>query len=114
MYLTHAAVIRITQQYLNVSRFAQEVGKPFMMFETNSAACGGFPGISDAFAAALWGLDYGLMMAYSNFTGALFHVGGQNAYYNVGSPPEKFPHPGTNTSLGFSHSPVRIFTFLFS
>jgi len=83
MYLSHANVARITQQYLNASRVAQEVGKPFMMFETNSAACGGFPGISDAFAAALWGLDYGLMMAYSNFTGALFHVGGQNVYYNV-------------------------------
>jgi hypothetical protein len=63
MYLTHATAIRITQQYLNVSQFAQEIGKPFMMFETNSASCGGFPGISDAFAAALWGLDYGLMMA---------------------------------------------------
>lgn len=85
MYLTHATGVRITQQYLNVTQFAQEVGKPFMMFETNSASCGGFPGISDAFAAALWGLDYGLMMAYSNFTGALFHVGGQNVYYNVSS-----------------------------
>lgn len=83
MYLSHANVARITQQYLNASRVAQEVGKPFMMFETNSAACGGFPGISDAFAAALWGLDYGLMLAHSNFTGALFHVGGQNVYYNV-------------------------------
>jgi len=85
MYLTHATAVRITQQYLNMSQFAQEAGKPFMMFETNSASCGGFPGISDAFAAALWGLDYGLMMAHSNFTGALFHVGGQNVYYSVSS-----------------------------
>lgn len=85
MYLTHATGIRVAQQYLNVSQLAQEIGKPFMMFETNTASCGGFPGISDAFAAALWGLDYGLMLAYSNFTGALFHVGGQNVYYNVSS-----------------------------
>ena len=92
MYLTHATGVRITQQYLNVTQFAQEVGKPFMMFETNSASCGGFPGISDAFAAALWGLDYGLMMAYSNFTGALFHVGGQNVYYNVSSLSRFFFH----------------------
>lgn len=83
MYLSHTNVARLLEQYLNASRFAQEAGKPFMMFETNSAACGGFPGISDAFAAALWGLDYGLMMAHSNFSGALFHVGGQNVYYNV-------------------------------
>lgn len=52
------------------------------MFETNSASCGGFPGISDSYGAALWGLDYALQMAYSNFSGALFHVGGQNVYYN--------------------------------
>jgi len=90
MYLTHATGVRVTQQYLNVSRFAQEIGKPFMMFETNTASCGGFPGVSDAFAAALWGLDYGLMMAYSNFTGALFHVGGQGVYYNVSSPLNSF------------------------
>lgn len=55
-----------------------------MMFETNTASCGGFPGISDSYGAALWALDYGMQMAYSNFTGALLHVGGQNVYYNVG------------------------------
>jgi hypothetical protein len=72
------------------------------MFETNSASCGGFPGISDSFGGALWALDYGLQvrllallfqdvpelnvsqMAYSNFSGAMLHVGGQNVFYNVG------------------------------
>lgn len=53
------------------------------MFETNTASCGGFPGISDSYGAALWALDYGLQMAYSNFSEALLHVGGQNVYYNV-------------------------------
>lgn len=53
------------------------------MFETNTASCGGFPGISDSFGAALWGLDYAMQMAHSNFSGALFHVGGQNVFYNV-------------------------------
>jgi len=51
--------------------------------ETNTASCGGFPGISDSFGAALWALDYGLQMAFHNFSGALLHVGGQNVYYNV-------------------------------
>lgn len=54
-----------------------------MMFETNTASCGGFPGLSDTYGAALWALDYGMQMAYSNFTGALLHVGGQKSYYNV-------------------------------
>ena len=64
---------------------AQQAGKPFLMFETNTASCGGFPGVSDSFGAALWALDYGLQMAYSNFTGALLHVGGQSDTYNVSS-----------------------------
>ena len=52
------------------------------MFETNSASCGGFAGISDSFGDALWGLDYAMQMAYSNFSAALFHVGGQSVFYN--------------------------------
>lgn len=54
-----------------------------MMFETNTASCGGFPGASNSFGAALWGVDYGMQLAFSNFTHALLHVGGQNTYYNV-------------------------------
>ena len=53
------------------------------MFETNTASCGGFPGVSDSFGSALWAVDYGLQMAYSNFTGALLHIGGQDVSYNV-------------------------------
>lgn len=82
-YLTHQSGQHIVSSYLNSTSYAQTVGKPFVMFETNTASCGGFPGVSDSFGAALWALDYALTMAYSNFTGALFHVGGQNVYYNV-------------------------------
>ena len=57
--------------------------KPLNMMETNTGSCGGFPGLSDAFGAALWGLDFHLQVAYANFSGAMFHVGGQNVYYNV-------------------------------
>jgi hypothetical protein len=53
------------------------------MFETNTATCGGLPGISDSFGAALWALDYGMTMAAANFSHALLHFGGQNVYYNV-------------------------------
>ena len=59
---------------------------PFIMFETNTASCGGFQGVSNVFASALWGLDYGLQMVYSNLTHALIHVGGQDVYYNVSNP----------------------------
>lgn len=53
------------------------------MFETNSASCGGFAGLSDSFGATLWALDYGMQMAAHNFSHALLHVGGQNDHYNV-------------------------------
>ncbi|EJF60214.1 hypothetical protein DICSQDRAFT_155951 [Dichomitus squalens LYAD-421 SS1] len=81
-YLTHASGQQMVQLYLNTAGTAQQLGKEFMMFETNTASCGGFPGVSDSFASGLWAVDYGLQMAFSNFTGTLLHVGGQNVSYN--------------------------------
>jgi hypothetical protein len=69
--------------YLNSTSIAQANNLGFMMFETNTASCGGFPGLSDSFGAALWLVDYGMTMAYSNFTGGLVHVSGVDVYYNV-------------------------------
>ncbi|KAJ6548770.1 hypothetical protein B0H19DRAFT_1221069 [Mycena capillaripes] len=92
LYLTHDAHTSLLQPYLNSTMFAQSVGKPFLMFETNTASCGGFLGVSDSFTAALWGLDYALQMAHSNFSGAMFHLGGQNVFYNP------FTSPPTNQS----------------
>jgi hypothetical protein len=82
-FLNHTSGINLVAPYLNSLNLAQAAGKPMVMFETNTASCGGFPGISDSFGAALWALDFALQMAYSNFSGALLHVGGQNVYYNV-------------------------------
>ncbi len=82
-YLNHTSGVSLVQQYLNSTSIAQTYNRPFYMLEMNTASCGGFPGISDSFGAALWALDYGLQMAYGNFSGAMLHVGGQNVYYNV-------------------------------
>ena len=82
-FLSHSLAVNMVAQYLNSTQIAIQKGKPFIMFETNTASCGGFPGISTSFGAALWVLDYGLTMAASNFSHALLHVGGQNVYYNV-------------------------------
>ncbi|KAJ7727075.1 hypothetical protein B0H16DRAFT_1894568 [Mycena metata] len=43
----------------------------------------GFLGISDSFAAVLWGLEYALQMAHSNSSGAMFHLGGHNVFYDA-------------------------------
>ncbi|KAJ7037927.1 glycoside hydrolase family 79 protein [Mycena alexandri] len=94
-FLNHTSGVALCSPYLNSTKIAQAAGKPFLMFETNSASCGGFPGISDSFGGALWALDYGLQMAYSNFSGAMLHVGGQNVFYNP------FTAPPTNVSRFF-------------
>ncbi|KAF7967357.1 hypothetical protein HWV62_34635 [Athelia sp. TMB] len=86
-YLVHSAGASIISGFLNASSIAQALGKPMLMFETNTASCGGFPGLSDSFGAALWGLDYGLTMAAANFSGALLHVSGATVYYNPFTPP---------------------------
>ncbi|KXN83267.1 hypothetical protein AN958_01638 [Leucoagaricus sp. SymC.cos] len=91
-YLTHNAGVDLVRPYLNSTVIAQTANKPFIMFETNTASCGGFPGISDSYGAALWAMDYGFQMAYSNFSNALLHIGGQNVYYNP------FTAPPTNQS----------------
>jgi hypothetical protein len=89
-YLTHQAGQNLVSNYLNSTAYLQTKNKKLLMFETNTASCGGFPGISDSFGAALWGLDYALQLANSNFSGALFHVGGQHVYYNVCVPVHLF------------------------
>ncbi|OCH90123.1 glycoside hydrolase family 79 protein [Obba rivulosa] len=86
-YLTHNAGKGIVDQYTDTAAVAQQAGKPLLMFETNTASCGGFPGVSDSFGSALWVIDYGLQMAYANFSGALLHIGGQDVSYNPFNPP---------------------------
>src|SRR5262249_31721005 len=54
---------------------AQAVGLPIRIDETNSSAGGGIPGVSDAYASALWAMDYSLLMAQAGYAGLNFHGG---------------------------------------
>ncbi|CAE6346593.1 unnamed protein product [Rhizoctonia solani] len=86
-YLSHEQLSQHAEEYAEFSRVVQAAGKPLYMFETNTAACGGFPGISDSFGAGLWAVDWALKLATTNFSSTLLHVGGQNDYYNPFTPP---------------------------
>lgn len=86
-YLSHTQVQGLVSPYFTAANTAVAAGKKFMMMETNTASCGGFAGISDSFASALWATDYAMQMAYGNFTYGLLHFGGQNVYYNPFTPP---------------------------
>ncbi|KAF8671176.1 Glycosyl hydrolase family 79 C-terminal beta domain [Rhizoctonia solani] len=86
-YLSHQLLSQHASEYAEFSNIVQAAGKPLYMLETNTAACGGFPGISDSFGAGLWGVDWALKLATYNFSTTLFHVGGQGDYYNPFTPP---------------------------
>lgn len=55
---------------------AQSNGLPYRLEEANSYSNGGAPEVSDAFASALWGLDYLYWWAVHGAEGINFHTGG--------------------------------------
>ncbi|KAF8604933.1 glycoside hydrolase family 79 protein [Ceratobasidium sp. AG-I] len=86
-FLSHDLLSQHASEYVEFSGMVQAAGKPLYMLETNTGACGGFPGISDSFGAGLWAVDWALKLATTNFTTTLLHVGGQGDYYNPFTPP---------------------------
>jgi hypothetical protein len=80
--MSHQAAQDYVGPYLHSSALALEAGKPFVVMEFNTGTCSGFPGMSNSFASALWIVDAALQMAHANFSGAMLHVGGQDAFYN--------------------------------
>ncbi|KAF5334998.1 hypothetical protein D9611_009925 [Ephemerocybe angulata] len=112
-FLSHKYSTDLLGNYLDVSRIAQEASLPFIMFETNTGSCGGFPGLSQSYGAALWILDYGLQMAYSNFTNALLHLGGQNVYYNPWISPPTNQTAFNQWTVGSSFYPPMIIAEVF-
>ncbi len=59
---------------------AKSAGKPLLITETNSACGGGVPGLSDAYASALWAIDYLLTGAEQGAQGMYFHTGALDAH----------------------------------
>lgn len=64
---------------------AQAQSLAYRLEEANSFSNGGAPGVSDAFAAALWGIDYIYWWAAHGAQGVNFHTGGTPP----GDPPHK-------------------------
>lgn len=86
-YMSHAFVTRFVDSYRSASSEAASYNKPIVLLETNTASCGGFPGLSNAFASTLWATDVAMQFASINFTNMMLHVGGQHEYYNPFVPP---------------------------
>lgn len=60
---------------------ARAAGVDFRVAELNSVACGGADGISNVYAAALWGADVAFQLAWAGAVGLNFHTPG--TYYAV-------------------------------
>ena len=67
---------RTLDQYVAAAR---SDGEPLLVTETNSACGGGIPGLSDAYASALWAIDYLLTGAEQGVKGMYFHTGALDA-----------------------------------
>ena len=65
---------RFDDQARELVAAARERHVPLALAETNSASCGGMPGVSNAFAAALWGLDSLFSGAEDGYSGINFHI----------------------------------------
>ena len=57
-------------------------GLPFHVGESNTISCGGRAGLSDAFGAALWGVDYFLALAAAGVARVNVHHGCPTAHYS--------------------------------
>lgn len=75
---------------------ANAYGIPIALAETNSISCGGMPGVSNAFASALWGLDHMFTLAEDGFISVNF----QTSYRPGGSSYNPVDVYGTETAPG--------------
>ncbi|TFK61227.1 hypothetical protein BDN72DRAFT_965291 [Pluteus cervinus] len=65
---------------------AIQEGKPVVLSEYNSVACGG-SNISDTFAMSMWGVDVALKAASMNYSSVFLHTRERNVTYNLFDPP---------------------------
>lgn len=72
-----AGLARTVSRYVHVARRQR---LPFRISEMNSVACRGAPGLSDAFASTLWGIDTLLELAHAGVSGVNIHTRPLSSY----------------------------------
>lgn len=73
--MNHSSTVASANRFLNVSNILAPYGIPFILGETNSLYNEGRPGLSNAFGAALWGIDFNLYCAANNVRRVHMHQG---------------------------------------
>jgi hypothetical protein len=59
-----------------LARAAHTIGRPAVISETNSASCGGRPGVSDAPVSGVWAIRYVIASLLAGFAQVRFHSAG--------------------------------------
>ncbi|HEX3692012.1 MAG TPA: hypothetical protein VHU13_01605 [Solirubrobacteraceae bacterium] len=59
-----------------LARLAHSIGRPAVISETNSASCGGRPGVSDARVSGVWAVRYVIAALLAGFEQVRFHSAG--------------------------------------
>lgn len=77
---------------IKVAAPVNAVGAEYVLGETNSACCGGDPGISDVFASAIWALSWGLHLATFDISKVYYHQS-IGANYALWDPVKKITNP---------------------
>jgi hypothetical protein len=82
-YLNHEWIIKNPKAlYKEAAKTINAAGKQLIMGETNTAACGGLPGVSDTFVSALWAVDWLMYLGSIGFSSASMQIGGKTTFYN--------------------------------
>jgi hypothetical protein len=71
---------RLERQIATIADICAQAGLRYRMTEGNSCFGGGKPGVSDAYASALWAADYMLRAASAGWLGVNLHGGGDGWY----------------------------------
>jgi len=72
--LAPETITRFDGQMRSLAAAAHDRKLPIVLAETNSASCGGMPGVSNAFAAALWGMSTLYSAVEDGLSGVNFHI----------------------------------------
>ncbi|KAH9927198.1 glycoside hydrolase superfamily [Epithele typhae] len=86
-YIVHANTVRLASWQTPGITMANAAGKPMIMDEFNSIACGGAQGVSNTFGVALWTADYALQLAAVGYKAAYIHTREPGITYNPFDPP---------------------------
>lgn len=74
--LSAHASVGMAEKLSWLARLAHSIGRPAVISETNSASCGGRPGVSDAPVSGVWAIRYVIAALLAGFDQVRFHSAG--------------------------------------